>query len=52
MKFIPGSGQKIVAPEFLKELKPEVVYIMNPIYKDEIAGMLDQLYDNYKIETV
>lgn len=51
-KFIPGSGQKIVAPEFLKELKPEVVYIMNPIYKDEIAGMLNQLYDNYKIETV
>lgn len=51
-KFIPGSGQKIVAPEFLKELKPEVVYIMNPIYKDEIAGMLDKLYDNYKIETV
>lgn len=51
-KFIPGSGQEIVSPEFLKELKPDLVYIMNPIYKDEIAGMLDKLYDNFKIETV
>jgi len=39
-KFMPGTGQEIVAPEFLREYQPDVAVIMNPVYKDEIAGTL------------
>lgn len=38
-KFIPGSGQKIIPPEFLRSYRPDVVIVMNPNYRDEIAGM-------------
>jgi hypothetical protein len=37
-RFIPGSGQEIVAPNTLKELRPEVIILMNEIYRDEIAA--------------
>jgi SAM-dependent methyltransferase len=36
-KFLPGTGQRVVAPEFLKELRPDRIVIMNPNYRDEIA---------------
>jgi len=42
-KFIPGTGQKIVPPEFLREYRPDVAIVMNPIYKNEIQQTLDQL---------
>ena len=35
-KYIPGSGQEVVHPEFLTDYKPDVVIIMNPNYKDEV----------------
>jgi len=35
--FMPGTGHKIVAPEALVAYRPDVVIIMNPIYRDEIA---------------
>ncbi len=38
--YMVGFGQKIVAPEFLKEYDPAVVIIMNRIYTDEIGAML------------
>jgi hypothetical protein len=34
--FLAGGGQKIVAPCFLQEYKPDTIVIMNPIYRDEI----------------
>ncbi len=34
--YMAGTGQKIVAPEFLKEYKPDIVIVMNPIYRGEI----------------
>lgn len=34
--YIPGSGQQIVPPEFLKDYKPDVIIMMNPIYRSEI----------------
>jgi len=34
--FVPGTGQKIVSPDFIKKYKPNVVIIMNPIYREEI----------------
>lgn len=41
--FIPGTGQPIVAPEFLKECNPDVVLVMNPIYLDEIGGIVSSM---------
>ena len=34
--FLAGSGQQIVAPEFLKAYRPDVVVAMNAVYRDEI----------------
>ena len=34
--FMAGTGQEIVAPEFLQEYKPDSVIVMNAIYCDEI----------------
>ncbi|MEL7036159.1 MAG: methyltransferase domain-containing protein [Cyanobacteria bacterium J06592_8] len=41
--YVPGTGQKIIPPEFLQEYQPDVVIVMNPIYKDEIKEMLDNM---------
>ncbi|MFO0982802.1 MAG: class I SAM-dependent methyltransferase [Planctomycetota bacterium] len=41
--YMAGTGQQIVAPEFLKQYQPDVVIAMNPIYKDEIQRDLDRL---------
>lgn len=41
--FIPGTGQKIVAPEFLPRYRPDVVVVMNSIYQKEIAARLKTL---------
>jgi SAM-dependent methyltransferase len=38
--FMPGAGQEIVGPAFLREYRPDVVIIMNPIYCDEIQRTL------------
>ncbi len=38
--FLPGSGVAIDAPATLRERRPEVVFVLNPMYRDEIAGML------------
>jgi len=42
-KYLPGSGKLIVAPNFLKEYRPDVVIAMNPIYLDEIRSDLNNL---------
>jgi hypothetical protein len=39
--YMAGTGQEIVAPEFLKEYRPDVVIVMNPIYCNEIRQDLD-----------
>jgi SAM-dependent methyltransferase len=41
--YIPGTGQKIVNPEFLKEFRPDVLLIMNPNYCDEIGRQVSAL---------
>ena len=41
--FMAGTGQQIVAPEFLKEYSPDVVIVMNPIYCDEIQRELSRM---------
>ncbi len=41
--YMAKSGQLIVGPNALREIRPDVVLVMNPIYRDEIAEMLDSL---------
>ena len=41
--FMAGTGQEIVAPEFLQEYKPDLVIVMNPIYTEEIKNNLSML---------
>jgi Methyltransferase domain/C-methyltransferase C-terminal domain len=41
--FVPGAGQTIVDPEFLREYRPETVIIMNSIYRDEIKRILREM---------
>lgn len=41
--FVPGTGQEIVRPEALVENPPDAVIIMNPIYREEIRGSLQEL---------
>jgi SAM-dependent methyltransferase len=43
-KFIAGAGSEIVAPERLTEIRPDVVFLMNPIYRAEVQGDLDRLH--------
>ena len=41
--FMAGTGQEIVAPDFLIEYTPDVVVIMNPIYQAEIQQDLNKM---------
>jgi SAM-dependent methyltransferase len=42
-KYIPGTGQQIVSPEFLREYKPDILVLANPIYKSEIQRTVKTL---------
>jgi SAM-dependent methyltransferase len=42
-KYIAGSGQEIVPPEFLADYKPDVVVVMNPIYVKEIEAQVKSM---------
>jgi SAM-dependent methyltransferase len=42
-KFMAGTGHEIVAPEFLRQYRPDLVVAMNPIYLAEIRAKLDEL---------
>ena len=39
-KFLPGTGQRIEEPAFLRVYRPDNVVIMNPIYRDEVEREL------------
>jgi hypothetical protein len=41
--FMPGTGHEVVAPEFLRGFRPELVIVMNPIYLEEIGASLSSL---------
>lgn len=41
--FLAGSGKEIVGPQSLKEYQPDAVLVMNPIYMDEIVGVLRKM---------
>jgi len=42
-KHLPGTGQKVVSPEFLIEYKPNLVIITNPTYQSEIQEQARKL---------
>ena len=42
-KFVSGSGQEIVAPEFLKEYRPDVIFLANLNYREEIGRQVRDL---------
>ncbi|MGH8626116.1 MAG: class I SAM-dependent methyltransferase [Gammaproteobacteria bacterium] len=44
--YMPGTGQEIVAPEFLRHYQPDAVIVMNRIYCDEIQGSLQAVGAN------
>jgi SAM-dependent methyltransferase/Zn ribbon nucleic-acid-binding protein len=48
-KFIPGAGKEIMPPEFLKECKPDITIVMNPIYYHEITQMLNDMEVNTEV---
>lgn len=41
--YMPGTGQRIVPPAELAEIKPDLVIVMNRIYEDEIVADLKKL---------
>lgn len=41
--FMAGTGHEIVAPEYLLELKPDAVIVMNPVYTGEVERELMRL---------
>ena len=41
--YVPGTGQRIMPPDFLKKYRPDMVIVMNPIYLGEIQGLMKQL---------
>jgi hypothetical protein len=42
-KYVAGTGQQVVPPQFLQEVRPTDVIVMNPVYEREIAGLLGTL---------
>jgi len=48
-KYVAGTGQKIISPEQLKVIKPDIVILMNPIYKEEISDHLEKIGLNCEI---
>jgi SAM-dependent methyltransferase len=41
--YVPGTGQQIVSPDFLRGYRPDVVFIVNPNYLAEIQNMVAAL---------
>jgi SAM-dependent methyltransferase len=39
--FIPGTGQRVVAPEFLRDYRPDIVLLTNPTYEAEVRKKVD-----------
>ena len=41
--YVPGTGQEVVRPEFLKQYRPDVLLIVNPNYREEISREVSAL---------
>ena len=43
-RFVPGTGQEVVSPEFLKKFQPEIIILMNKLYEKEVREELKRLH--------
>ena len=41
--YLGGTGQKVIAPQEITEIGPDVIILMNPIYQQEIAKQVTDL---------
>jgi FlaA1/EpsC-like NDP-sugar epimerase len=48
-QFVAGTGQQVVAPDLLREYRPQTVIVMNPIYHAEIQQMIKDFGINAEI---
>jgi SAM-dependent methyltransferase len=51
-KFLPGTGQRIVAPSFLRAYRPDNVVIMNPVYLREVGQELARRHCEPRVFTI
>lgn len=42
-KFMPGTGHPVVGPEHLRDHRPDLVIIMNPVYMTEVRDSFAQM---------
>jgi len=50
--FLAATGQEVIAPEALVDLRPHLVVAMNPVYRDEIGAQLASLRVRAELETL
>jgi hypothetical protein len=50
--YVAGTGQPVVAPNRLVEIEPEVVLVMNPVYRSEIEAELGRMGLNPEVLAV
>ena len=50
--YMAGTGHKIVAPDFLRELQPDLVIVMNPVYRQEVQRDLNRMGLHPQLVTV
>ena len=48
-KFVPGTGQMVISVEKLAEYAPDLIVIMNQLYRDEIVRSLEDLNVNAEV---
>ncbi len=51
-RFAIGTGQRVVAPDFLREYRPDLVIALNAIYREEIGRCLKELGVSADLMTV
>ncbi len=51
-KFLPAIAKEIVAPETLKSYNPDIVVVMNPVYRQEITEQLSSMGLNPMVTAV
>ena len=51
-KYIAGTGQLIVTPEFTKQYQPDLLLVMNPLYLNEIRQSLESMKIKAEVITV
>ena len=50
--YLAGTGQEVVAPDILRQIQPDLVVVMNPVYCEEIQADLTRMGLSSKLMTV